>query len=532
VRFENPDNSELVSLPVVDDRIARRRDVRPDTTLRCVSEREITMKILMLQPPSPPHMNVKRDYAGGMGVADPSDRLTFGHDAGYVTLPYMSLLYTTGVMERAGHEVRFLDAQADNLDIERVLRHVREFQPDIVVGVLNLPSLYGDLEVLKAVRAGLPGLRTVAIGSVAMPLFDFVAASGAADAIVRGDAEVVLPEMAEALVRGGREDLFERKGNVLTNRRVMHVENLNALPPMPYHLVPVEKYRYHGFGENVRYAALFASRGCSYACYYCPYPMGFGGSIVHRDPIQVVEEIEQLYRAHNVRAILFRDQVFTMDWEKTTRLCDEIIRRGLKIQWVVETRLDRVNEPLLSKMKEAGCVRIHFGLESGDPQLFSSVGKDAAGGSMEQLIANFLITEKVGIHPHMFVLIGLLGETWGTIRRTIETIKRIKPLTLQVSIVTPYPGTKLYDVAREKGLIESSDWSQYTGFKAVMHSEALSSADLGAARALMHAEHRRAVRWKQVSHNLRRGLRYALDGSLPGRIARRWRKGRAVSSDQ
>lgn len=479
------------------------------------------MKILMLQPPSPPHMNVKRDYAGGMGVADPSDRGTFGHDAGYITLPYMSLLYATGVMDRAGHEVRFLDGQADNLDIEHVLQHVREFKPDVVVGVLNLPSLYGDLEVLKAVRTGVPGLRTVAIGSVAIPLFDFVASSGAADAIVRGDPEVILPDLIEALVHGGREDLFERRGDALTNRAVTHVENLNALPPMPYHLVPLEKYWYHGFGKNIRYAAIFASRGCSFGCYYCPYPMGFGKRIVHRGPIQVVDEIEQLYREHNVRAILFRDQVFSMDWDITTQLCDEIIRRGLKIQWVVETRLDRVNEQILRKMKEAGCIRIHFGLESGDAKLFSLVGKDGAGGSMEQLVQNFLIAEKVGIHPHMFLLIGLLGETWDTIHQTIETIKRIKPLTLQVSIVTPYPGTKLYDVAREKGLIETNDWSQYTGFKAVMRSEALSIDDLAKARSLIHAEHARAVRWKQLRHDIVRGMRYALDGSLPARIRRR-----------
>jgi len=63
------------------------------------------------------------------------------------------------------------------------------------------------------------------------------------------------------------------------------------LPNLPYHLVPIHKYWYHGFGKNVRYAAVFASRGCSFRCYYCPYPMGFGERIVHRDPLLVVDEI-------------------------------------------------------------------------------------------------------------------------------------------------------------------------------------------------------------------------------------------------
>lgn len=481
------------------------------------------MKILMLQPPSPPKMNVKRDYAGGMGVADPTERNTYGHDAGYITLPYMSLLYTTGVMDRAGHEVRFVDAQADNLSIEKVVERAKEFSPGIVVGVLNLPSLNGDLETLRRVRAEVPGVRTVAIGTVTIPLFDLVAASGAVDAVVRGDAEVVLPVIAELLVGGTDKAGFERKGGLLANRAIARVDDLNTLPPLPYHLVPIEKYWYHGFGKHVRYAAIFASRGCSYNCYYCPYPMGFGSRIVQRDPIQVVDEIEELYRKHNVRAILFRDQVFTMDWEKTTRLCDEIIKRGLKIEWVVETRLDRVNEDILRKMKAAGCVRVHFGLESGDPKLFSRVGKDGAEGQMEKLIQNFLMAERVGIHPHMFILIGLLGESWDSINRTIETIRRIKPLTLQVSVVTPYPGTTLYNEAKAKGLIETGDWSQYTGFKAVLRSEALSTADLLKAREKILAEHARMIRGKRLRHHLALAAKYAADGSLARRLRRKLR---------
>jgi radical SAM superfamily enzyme YgiQ (UPF0313 family) len=482
------------------------------------------MKIVMLQPPSPPGMNVKRDYAGGMGVADTSQRTTFGHDPGYITLPYMSLLYATGVMDREGHEVLFLDAQADDLDVAGVVERVRAFGPAVTVGVVNLPSLYGDLEVLKAIREGVADSRVMAIGTVVLPLYEFVAESGAVDAIVRGDPEVVLPALLEALLGAREDNRVEPQHGVLTNRTVMHVEDLDALPVIPYHLVPIERYWYHGFGRHVRYAAVFASRGCSFNCYYCPYPVGFGGRIVHRDVRRVVDEIEDLYNRHGVRAILFRDQVFSMEWEKTTALCDEIVRRGLKIEWVVETRLDRVNEAILRKMKEAGCVRIHYGLESGDPELFGQVGKDGVESGMEQLIENFLLTERLGIHAHMFVLIGLLGETWDTVRNTIKTVRRIKPLTLQVSVVTPYPGTKLYEAAREKGLLTTGDFSQYTGFKPVSRTEAMSGDDLREARALIIREHARAIRGKQLRHLARVAWTHLLDGSLPRRIVARLKR--------
>jgi radical SAM superfamily enzyme YgiQ (UPF0313 family) len=301
------------------------------------------------------------------------------------------------------------------------------------------------------------------------------------------------------------------------------VQDLDALPSLPYHLVPLDKYRYHGFGKGVRFAAVFASRGCSYRCYYCPYPSGFGDKIVMRDPVKVVDEIEQLHRKHGIGGILFRDQVFTMNWERTTLLCDEIIRRKLSIQWVVETRLDRVNADLLKKMKQAGCVRIHYGLESGDPRVFSLVGKDGAEGKLEKLVENFQLTEKVGIHPHMFTLIGLLGESLETIRRTIDLIRRMKPLTLQVSVVTPYPGTPLFEQAKEKKLLTTEDWTQYTGFTAVARTENLTVEDLLEARERIIREHARAVFWKRLGRLGRLFMRYLRDGSLWLRLCRKIR---------
>jgi len=488
------------------------------------------MRVLVLQPPSPPHMNVKRDYAGGMGVADPSPRLTYGHDPGYIILPYMSLLYTAAVLEREGFMVSFVDAQTEGLDVPQLLERISAIAPQVLVSVVNLPSLSGDLALLRMVRERFPTLRIVVVGTVAGPLFSEIASAGVADAIVRGDAEVVLSPllMHFAHYREWGTAGWVRRDGVLTNERPERIENLDALPELPYHLVPVERYWYHVFGKGVKYAPVFASRGCAFRCYYCPYPMGFGERIVYRDPVRVVGEIERLQRKFGVQGVLFRDQVFSMDWDRTRRLCEEIIRRRLNVEWVVETRLDRVNGDILRWMKRAGCKRIHYGLESGDPRLFSRVGKDQAAGRMEQLIRNFALTERLGIGTHMFILIGLLGEDWRSIRNTIRTIRRIKPPTLQVSIVTPYPGTPLFEQARAKGLILTQDWSQYTGFRPVMRTEALSAADLLDARRLILTEHRRAVRWKRCCQQVKLLVRYFVEGSLAYHLMRALRP-RAVA---
>ncbi len=473
-----------------------------------------TMKVLTLQPPSPPYMNVKRDYAGGMGVADPSTRADFGHDKGYITLPYMSLLYVTALLEREKHDVSFLDAQADGLNIEQLIERLRNDSPECLVCVVNLPSVYGDIKVMREIKERVTGVKIIAIGTVCSPLADEIAEAGVADVIVRGDPEAAICDIVSALSRNEIPAGFDTDNGVLINKEPAHVTNLDELPEMPYHLVPLDEYWYHGFGRKIKFAAVFASRGCSFKCYYCPYPMGFGGCIVHRDPVKVVDEIENLQKKYGVGGILFRDQVFSMNRTKTHELCDEIIRRGVKLKWVVETRLDRVDEELLRKMKAAGCVRIHYGLESGDPELFASVGKDGVEKRMDELLKNFSLTEKIGIHPHMFMLIGLLGESWDTVNSSIKTIQQMKPVTLQVAVVTPYPGTGLYDEIKKKGLLLSEDWSQYTGFKAVARTEELSADDLLKAREMVITAHKKAVRWKKLRQQSKLFVKYLFDGSL------------------
>ena len=484
------------------------------------------MDILILQPPSPPLMNVKRDLAGGMGVADPSKRNRFGHDRNYITMPYSSLLYTAGVLERDGHKVTFVDAQEEDLDKDQVVARVRELRPAVVVQLLNLPSLYGDLDVMAAIRAGAPGVRTVAVGTITIPLYDQIAESGIVDAIIRGDAEVLLPRLLELFSDPKPGALpvigpFEKHKGAWVNKQVAHVTDFDALPSVPYHLIPLERYWYYPFGVNVPYATVFASRGCSYHCYYCPYPMGFGDQIIHRDPIRVVDEIEDVYNKRGVRAILFRDQVFTAVREKTMQLCDEIIRRGLKIRWLAETRLDKVDEELLRKMKESGCVRLQFGMESGDEKLFEKVGKDGAKGKFEQFLSNFELVERVGVAAHMFILVGLLGETWDTVHASIKTIQRLKPLTLQVAIVTPYPGTGLYAQAKAKGLLRTEDLSQFTGFVPVSRTEKMGPEDLEEARVMIIKAHRRSIFWKKQRHLAKLTVRYALNGELVPRLLRR-----------
>ncbi len=483
-------------------------------------------RILIIQPPSPPGLNVKRDLAGGFGVANRTTRKTYGHDSSYPTMPHLSLLYLAALLERAGRQVAFVDGAAEQLDENGVERRVDEFAPDAVVFLVNLPSLYADCELAHRLKSRHPAVRFIGVGVVGRALDDELLRRGKFDHVVRGDTEVVVPNLLDAdpdpaaVPVAGTSHL--RDGVVERSPDIPRLTNLAALPWPAYHLAPMNRYWYQVFGQGRTYATVQASKGCPFTCYYCPYPLGFGSKLLQRAPEDIVNEVECLLTRFRCDAIYFRDQVFAMKPNMVMLLCEEILRRGLKFEWVVETRLDSVNKELLSRMRAAGCRRIHFGLETGDAGTFETIGKDHVRGTLETLSEQIRTTERSGISAHAFILIGLIGESQATVQATKELISRVKPSTLQVSIVTPYPGTDLFRLAEESNLILTRDWSQYTGFDPVMRTHAMSADDLLAAQDELIRHHRRAVRWHKVRATTRRAMKYLADGSLPRRVLQRY----------
>ena len=223
-------------------------------------------KVIVLQPPSPPFMNVKRDYAGGFGVADPSVRNTFGHDPNYITLPFMSALYTAAVLEKEKYEVRFIDAQAEALSLENMLIKIKDFSPQVIISVINLPSIYGDLRVLRTIKESMPDVKIITIGVVNRVLKDLILKSGSVDFAVQGDPEVIVPNLLKNL--DFPEDVegisYIEREEIITTPGIPRITDLDSLPYPAYHLAPMEKYWYHVFGKNRKFASVFSSKGCDF----------------------------------------------------------------------------------------------------------------------------------------------------------------------------------------------------------------------------------------------------------------------------
>lgn len=152
--------------------------------------------------------------------------------------------------------------------------------------------------------------------------------------------------------------------------------------------------------------------------------------------------MEYLKSKFDLKAIVEIDDLFTFDEKWAEDVCKEMLKRKLKIIWECNGRVNRLSENLLKLMKKSGCVRIRFGVESGSQKILNNLRKGAA---VKQILDAFKMCDRYGMLTHAYFMFGSPGETHETIKESFKVLKQIKPDMVQLSIVTPLPGTDLYD---------------------------------------------------------------------------------------
>jgi anaerobic magnesium-protoporphyrin IX monomethyl ester cyclase len=170
----------------------------------------------------------------------------------------------------------------------------------------------------------------------------------------------------------------------------------------------------------------------------------------------MADELEFLYMKYGVRHFWFADDAMTINRDATLALCDEILRRNLKIAFFVTTRTDCVDEALLKKLKDAGCYEISFGIETGSPLLLEKMGKENDIETSEKAI---YLAKKVGIKVTALIIIGNIGESEKTVEDTINFLRRTNPNSIgTVGGLWVLPGTKVYRECQKRGFIDDDFW--------------------------------------------------------------------------
>lgn len=172
---------------------------------------------------------------------------------------------------------------------------------------------------------------------------------------------------------------------------------------------------------------------------------------------RVADEMEWCQK-NGIKEIFFYDDTFSVSMKRVLEICAEIKRRNIKIKWDVRTRVNVVNEDLLKNMKEAGCERIHFGVETGSPRVVKELQKGTTNIQVEKA---FDLCKKYGIKTLAYFMMGNPTETMEDVKETLALSRRVKPDFMQMTILSPFPATQIYLRALQEGVIEGDPWRDY-----------------------------------------------------------------------
>jgi len=385
--------------------------------------------------------------------------------------PPTGLLYLAGKLRADGHTVCVIDVGVEGLSVEEVLDRLEQFDPQLVGLTASTPLFTGACELARRIKARMDvptvvgGIHLTILREEAFgpnPQFDFA---------VPGEGEITLSELVRCLAGGGDPAsvaglLLRRDGRVVATASRAMVADLDELPLPARDLIPRANYLWAAPGKgSTPIALMFTKRGCPFKCSFCSQHSMFGRNVRCRSIESVLDELEHIVTVDGIHHILFLDDTLVIKRERMAALCEGIHRRRLEFTWEGMARANLVDEELIRMMREAGLVRISFGIESGDEATLQRINK---GVTLDQIRQAYKWAKQAGMETRGSAILGHPGETAKTAWKTIRFLRGLKHLDqVLLNVMVPYPGTEVYELARAGRTgyrLLSEDYTRYTRY--------------------------------------------------------------------
>lgn len=413
---------------------------------------------------------------------------------GGIFLP-LGLLYVGGILERNGHNPKIIDMYTNTVD--SLDKMMEEFNPSIV-GFGGISSSYGGTKQLSVyLKEKYPKVVQIAGGPLAST-YDLLLKNTNISVVFHGEADINLPIFLKRIESGEPfNDIkgisYFSDGNAVRNPPEALIMNIDEIPYPAYYLVDISVYvlpvetilgNYDAVlshnsqlrkdvlkrieGKNLRIPIL-ASRGCTNRCFFC-YRHVFG----HRQHSvkYVIDHIKYLQKEYNISGFLLGDELFNRSQEWVLEFCDAIEREKIDISYIVAgARIDKINEHMLLRLKQTGCIEILYGQESGSDIVLREYRK---GVSRQQNKEITKLTQDMGLMVTVQIVIGSPSETNETITDTINFLKECKCYMVSLNYLIPLPETPSWQYVIERGLIKDvekylDDVAEYGGTRMLVN---------------------------------------------------------------
>lgn len=409
----------------------------------------------------------------------------------------LGLAYLAAVLRREGHEVLIYDADCNvnpsKIDFARLedsyplylkslkdnshpiwqemRKTIRDFKPDLVgisVWTTFAASAFKIASLCKEYDESVP----VVMGGphISIKSDEVVKICADVDFLVRGEGEETFLEIVKALEDKAEDNVkgagvrserlsaichelsaikgisYRWNGEIIHNPERDFIQDLDSIPsPARDLLLNKDSYSSEDMG------LLMTSRGCPYNCSYCATSI-WKRKVRYRSGDNIIEEIKLLIDTYGTTQFTLKDDSFTVNRKRTLEFCDRLIREYININWDCNTRVDLVDEELLRKMKAAGCNSIKVGIETGNERALKLINKRTTFSQAREAAKLF---RKVGIHWTGYFMMGLPSETKEEVYQTLKFMKELKPDFASFSVYEPFPGTELFEIGIEKGLVQN-----------------------------------------------------------------------------
>lgn len=377
----------------------------------------------------------------------------------FFNFPPLGLIsVATGVDKR--HKLEILDVLIKRMSITETVNYIINHKPDVLGISAVTRLLYPLYELCRRVKEANPDI-IIFVGGPHINDYPIETMGwGTIDYALGGFAEYTFPQLIEAI--DGGEKLaslqkipslyYKHDGKIISNPPSKKPLVLDEFPIPDRGLVDLDDY--HSILDNNKMTTMNSSRGCPYRCIFCNVQEK---QFHYKSAKYLVDEMKDII-SRGINEIFIHDDAFNIIRQRVIDICNEILKRKLKIKWSARCRVFPFDEEMAGLLKKAGCVRLHAGIESLDPKLLESIKKDI---TVEQINNFFRLCKKYKIKILAYFVIGFPNETKEYRANLLKEIKRLDPDYFNLSILFPYQKTEYYNELLKNGTYKKDYWAEY-----------------------------------------------------------------------